>query len=111
MAIGPITGGPEWQVPGLSGELRIPAEPTQAGEAVGGGQGGSFGSFLSKQLSALDSTQQDASKAAMEVANGTASDPASAVMAIERAKLTMQLASQIRTKSVEAMTEVFRTTV
>jgi flagellar hook-basal body complex protein FliE len=32
-------------------------------------------------------------------------------MTIERAQLAMQLASQIRTKGVEALQEVFRTSV
>ena len=42
---------------------------------------------------------------------GAATDPASTVMTIERARLSMQLASQIRTKGVEALQEIFHTSV
>ena len=86
---------------------RHPAGPDRATAPA---QGGSFGSFLAKQVSQLDGMQDDAAKQAMSVADGTAEDPTAAVMSIERAKLAMQLASQIRTKSVEAINDVFRTT-
>ena len=45
------------------------------------------------------------------LATGQASDPTSVVMAVERAQLAMQLASQIRTKAVEAAQEIFHTQV
>ena len=48
---------------------------------------------------------------AVALANGTATDPTTAVMAVERAQLSMQLASQLRTKGVEAINDVFHTQV
>ena len=64
-----------------------------------------------KITAALDSIQQDAATASQQLATGQATDPSSTVMTIERARLSMQLASQIRTKGVEALQEVFRTSV
>jgi flagellar hook-basal body complex protein FliE len=106
-----FTRGPEWQIGGVGGaggDVAIDAAPG-AQPAEAGGK--SFGSFLSKQVQALDGMQDDAAKQSMSVADGTAEDPTAAVMSIERAKLAMQLASQIRTKSVEAINDVFHTTV
>ena len=92
--------GPEWQIGPLDG----PAQP-QATPANG------FGDLLGGALKGLDATQQDAAKAAQSLATGQATDPTSVVMAVERAQLAMQLASQIRTKAVEAIQDVFHTQV
>ena len=48
---------------------------------------------------------------AQALATGQASDPTAVVMAVERAQLAMQLASQIRTKAVEAAQDIFHTQV
>ena len=45
------------------------------------------------------------------LATGTATDPTAVVMAVERARLSMQLASQLRTKGVEAINDIFHTQV
>jgi flagellar hook-basal body complex protein FliE len=50
-------------------------------------------------------------KFAANLAAGTAADPSAAVMAIERARLAMQLAAQVRTKGVEALQEIFHTQI
>jgi flagellar hook-basal body complex protein FliE len=89
--------GAEWQI----GAVEAPAE---AG-AVGSGSG--FGNMLS----GLQATQTDAAQAAQDLATGQASDPTAVVMAVERAQLSMQLASQIRNKSVEAVQTLFSTQV
>ena len=73
--------------------------------------GGGFSSALGKQLTALSDLQTQGAEASQALAAGTATDPASVVMAVERARLSMQLASQLRTKGVEAINEVFRTQV
>jgi flagellar hook-basal body complex protein FliE len=92
--------GPEWQVGGAG-----PAQPP----AQGADQG--FGGMLTNALSSLEKTQTDAAGAAQSLATGTATDPTQVVMAVERARLAMQLASQIRTKGVEAFQDVFHTQV
>jgi flagellar hook-basal body complex protein FliE len=98
--------GLDWQVGPLDGGL-----PGQAGGPAGTGGGDGFGSALAQQVSKLSDLQSDAATASQELAAGTATDTSSAVMAIERARLSMQLASQIRTKGVEALTEVLRSQV
>jgi flagellar hook-basal body complex protein FliE len=94
--------GPEFRVDGLplAGEAG-----TQ--EATGAG----FGDVLGKSLQSLATTQNEAAEAAQALATGQASDPTAVVMAVERAQLAMQLASQIRTKAVEAAQDIFHTQV
>ncbi len=70
-----------------------------------------FSSVLGEQIGKLADLQADGASAAQALATGTATDPAQVVMAVERARLSMQLASQLRTKGVEAINEVFRTQV
>jgi flagellar hook-basal body complex protein FliE len=94
-----VAGGPEWAVGGVED---APATATK---------GASFGDLLGRQLSQLQSLQDDASTAATQLATGQATDPTSVVMAIERAQLAMQLASTVRTKAVESINDVFHTTV
>jgi len=93
--------GPEFRVDGLP----APAE-TGTGTA-----GAGFGDLLGKSLDSLAATQQEAAEAAQALATGQASDPTAVVMAVERAQLAMQLASQIRTKAVEAAQDIFHTQV
>ena len=96
--------GPEWTV-GTVGPLE---QPVQAGGAAGG-QG--FGGMLSNAISSLQQTQTDAAQASQALVSGTATDPTQVVMAVERARLSMQMASQIRTKAVEAYQTIFSTQV
>jgi flagellar hook-basal body complex protein FliE len=69
------------------------------------------GSVLTHQLDKLEGVQNDAAKASQDLATGQATDPEAVVMAVERARLSMQLASTLRTKAVEAFTDVFHTQV
>ncbi len=73
--------------------------------------GGSFGSMLSDQLSHLTNLQTDAAQQSRALADGTATDPSSVVTAVERAQLSMQLASQLRTKATDAINTIFQTQV
>jgi flagellar hook-basal body complex protein FliE len=91
--------GPEFQV--------APAAPSEPAPAAGTG----FGDVLGKSLESLAATQQEAATAAQALATGQAQDPTAVVMAVERAQLAMQLASQIRTKAVEAAQDIFHTQV
>jgi flagellar hook-basal body complex protein FliE len=105
MAIKGITGGvggPEWNVGALDGTPTAP----ETGSAAP-----SFGSMLGDQLSSLEKTQNQAADASRSLADGTATDPSSAVIAVERAQLSMQLASQLRTKGVDALQELLHTQV
>ena len=102
--------GAEWAIPSIDGT-------TAAGELAGGvegveGAGGKgFGSMLADQMQNLADLQTEAADASQKLATGQATDPTSVVMAIERAQLAMQLASTVRTKAVDAINDVFHTTV
>jgi flagellar hook-basal body complex protein FliE len=92
--------GPEWQV-----------DPTAPAAAQPAGAGAGFAGMLGKQVGALDGMQADAASASQALATGQAGDLNSAVMAVERARLAMQLAVQVRGKLVEAYQDVFHTQV
>jgi flagellar hook-basal body complex protein FliE len=91
--------GPEWQV----GSVDTPTQPS--------GGGGDFGAMIGQSLKSLQETQDSAAQASTDLATGKATDPTAVVMAVERAQLAMQLASQIRTKAVEAAQTIFQTQV
>ena len=93
-----VTSGAEWTV-----------APTQPTEAATNGEG--FGDMLAGAIGSLQKTQTDAAEASQALATGTATDPTQVVMAVERARLSMQMASQIRGKAVEAYNDIFHTTV
>jgi flagellar hook-basal body complex protein FliE len=100
--------GLEWQVPGIDGQ--IPDGAGAAGQA-GGADSGTFGDMLANQVQNLQGLQNDAAAQSQALATGQATDPSQVVMAVERARLGMQLASQIRTKLVEAQQDIFHTQV
>jgi flagellar hook-basal body complex protein FliE len=94
---------PEFRIDGIAGAGEETANPSADG--VG------FGDLLGKSLESLSTSQQEAADAAQALATGQAEDPTAVVMAVERAQLAMQLASQIRTKAVEAAQDIFHTQV
>ena len=102
---GMLTSGAEWNVGSVDGSAGAGA----AAPASGGGS--AFGTMLTDQLGKLEGTQDDAAKASQALATGQASDPEAVVMAVERARLSMQLASTLRNKAVEAFSDVFHTQV
>lgn len=107
-----VGSGSEFQVGSVGG--LSPSESTVDpsaldGTAATGGSG--FGSMLTNEVSKLSALQDQATTASQALADGTATDPTSVVMAVEKAQLAMQLAGQLRTKGVEAMTDIFHTTV
>jgi flagellar hook-basal body complex protein FliE len=95
-------GGPEWSVGGVS--------PVSATGNATSGSGSGFAGALGKALESVQSAQDDASSAVQGMVTGTG-DPTQAVMALERARLSMQLAGQVRTKAVEAFQDIFHTQV
>jgi flagellar hook-basal body complex protein FliE len=101
-----VVKGLDWNVGSVG---KLDGAPTTGTEGAGAGNG--FGGVLANQLSALEKTQTDAGSASRSLADGTATDPTAAIVAVERAQLSMQLASQLRTKGVEALQEIFHTQV
>lgn len=98
MAINGVSGA-DWQIP----DVEAPAATSDAGSG--------FGAMLGDSLKSLEATQNEAASASQALAAGTATDPTAVVMSVERAQLAMQLASQIRTKAVEAAQTIFQTQV
>jgi flagellar hook-basal body complex protein FliE len=94
-----VTAGAEWSVD--AGAAAPAQQPS----------GGGFGSMLAEQISNLEQMQTEGAAASQQLATGTAEDLPSVVSAVERAKLSMELASTVRTKAVEAYQEIFRTQI
>jgi flagellar hook-basal body complex protein FliE len=110
MGIGSVLpgGGADWNV-GSVGSLD--GTPTTDGIGPTQPASGGFGQMLGNQISALEKSQTEAADASRSLADGSATDPTQAIVAVERAQLSMQLAAQLRTKGVEALQELFHTQV
>ena len=100
-----LAKGAEWQI-GLGPEA---AQSAPGAEQATGGKG--FGSFLTQKVGELADLQNQAAQGAQALASGQATDPTQVVMAVEKARLSMQLASQVRTKATEAINDIFHTQV
>ena len=95
----PISGISPAGLGGLAAPT-APAPPTSGG--------GGFGSALMQSVDKLDALQKNADSQAQALATGRAQDVSSVAMEVERASLALQLASQVRTKLVDAYQEIFR---
>jgi flagellar hook-basal body complex protein FliE len=106
-AIGPL-GPSEWSVGSVGSVGPAPATGT---DALAGASGNSFSGTLTNAISSLEQTQLQGSSAAQGLATGQATDPTQAIASVENASLAMDLASQIRTKLVDATQNIFQTQV
>ncbi len=97
-----LTTGAEWSVEPITPGAADGATPTE---------GPGFGELLGAQVDRLTGLQEEAAQGSQALATGQATDPTSVVMSVERARLAMQLASQLRTKGVEAVNDIFHTQV
>jgi flagellar hook-basal body complex protein FliE len=105
-AIGPL-GPSEWSVGSVGSLGQDPAASVNGA----GGAGGSFGSALTGAINSLEQSQANATTASQQLATGQLTDPTQAITSVENASLAMDLASQIRTKLVDAVNTVFQTQV
>jgi flagellar hook-basal body complex protein FliE len=108
MPIDPVTMpllGPEFSVPGIDPAT---SSTSSTGAVEGAGEGKGFGALLKGELQKLGELQTQAATQSEALATGRAGDVTSVVMAVERAALGMQLATQVRNKAVEAYQEIFR---
>jgi flagellar hook-basal body complex protein FliE len=101
-AIGPL-GSSEWSVGSIDG---LGSGATTSTGATGSG---SFGDALTGAINSLEATQTQATTASQQLATGQLSDPTQAIESVENASLAMDLASQIRTKLVDDVQNVFST--
>lgn len=83
-----------------------PTKATQPSDPAGG-----FGSMLTNAIGDLEKTQNAAATQAQELATGQTNDLSSVITSVQEAQLSMQLASQVRNKAVEAYTEIFHTQI
>jgi flagellar hook-basal body complex protein FliE len=107
-AIGPL-GPSEWGVGSVGALGQDPAAAVNG--AAGATGNGSFGSALTGAINSLEQTQANATNASQQLATGQLTDPTQAITSVENASLAMDLASQIRTKLVQAVDTVFQTQV
>jgi flagellar hook-basal body complex protein FliE len=101
-----LTAGPEWQIAPIA-PPQAPGGAAPAPETDGTG----FGDVLAGAIGSLESTQTEAAEASRQLATGQLDDPTEAILAVERARLSMDFAAQVRNKAVEAYQEIFRTQV
>ena len=98
-----LAKGAEWNV-GLGADATTATQPAAV-------SGPGFGSVLSKEVGNLSALQDQAAQGAQALATGQATDANAVVMAVEKARLSMQLASQIRTKATDAINDILHTQV
>ncbi|MDX8153211.1 flagellar hook-basal body complex protein FliE [Patulibacter brassicae] len=91
--------------------ISTPPVELDGGQLVDPAGASAFGNVLSNAIGGLERTQQAAADGAAALASGTAENVESVVMAAEKAKLAMQMASTLRTKGVEALTTVLHTQI
>lgn len=76
--------------------------------ASGGAQG--FGETLERLIEATEASNRDANIAVVDMMSGTG-DVHDAMLAMQRADLTLQLTVQVRNKLVQAYQDIMRTPV
>jgi flagellar hook-basal body complex protein FliE len=109
IGIGPL-GANQFSVGGLGTSVPSPtATASGATSPAGGGQ--SFGAALTSAIGSLENTQAAASQAAQQLATGQATNPTTAVTAVENASLAMTYAAQIRSQIDNIATTLFQTQV
>ncbi len=109
IGIGPLGAG-QWSVGGLGTSVpSVTATANGASSTPGGAH--SFGAALSNAISALESSQAAGSQAAEQLATGQATNPTTAVTAVENASLAMTYAAQIRSQIDNVATTLFQTQV
>ena len=99
----PISG-----VAAVTGGAGVNPIASGAGVAATSGPNTDFAGMLSKGLESVQASQTNADNLAVQVANGTLTDPAQYTMAATEASLGLQLTMAIRNKAVEAFQEIMR---
>jgi flagellar hook-basal body complex protein FliE len=95
-------------VSAVSGVTGVSPVASTTGVAATSGTDTDFAGMLSKGLEGVQASQTNAGNLAVQVANGTLTDPAQYTMAATEASLGLQLTMAIRNKAVEAFQEIMR---
>ena len=83
----------------------VPSAETGASRSAGGAAG--FGDVLRQLMASVNATSQEANAAVSGMVDGT-TDVHEALIALQRADLSLQLTVQIRNKIVQAYQDVMR---
>ncbi|MFX4261957.1 flagellar hook-basal body complex protein FliE [Pelotomaculum propionicicum] len=86
----------------------FPLLPEKSGDNQGAGGEGSFSEVLSSALKRLNDTQVKADNLSLELLTGEVQDIHQVTIAMQEAKLSMQLAVEVRNKVIEAYQEISR---
>ncbi|MPM27080.1 Flagellar hook-basal body complex protein FliE [bioreactor metagenome] len=81
---------------------------TSPGSTAPAQPGKSFSQFLSNAIADVNTLQNNAEKASLDLAAGKIQDVSQAVIAAEKASIALQLTMQVRNKVVDAYQEVMR---
>ena len=92
----------------ISGLGGVNPVASTAGTTATSGPNTDFAGMLAKGLDSVQAAQTNADNLAVQVANGTLSDPAQYTMAATEASLGLQLTMAVRNKAVEAFQEIMR---
>ena len=92
----------------ISGLGGVSPVASTAGATAASGPNTDFAGMLAKGLDSVQAAQTNADNLAVQVANGTLSDPAKYTMAATEASLGLQLTMAVRNKAVEAFQEIMR---
>ena len=95
-------------ISGVTGLTGVNPVAATAGTAATSGPNTDFAGMLSKGLESVQASQTNADNLAVQVANGTLTDPAQYTMAATEASLGLQLTMAIRNKAVDAFQEIMR---
>jgi flagellar hook-basal body complex protein FliE len=81
---------------------------SRATEATEGASTSDFAAMLKDKLTSLNTQQADAASATQDMATGRVDDVAQTMLRIEQANVSLQMATQVRNKVIEAYQEVLR---
>ena len=93
----------------ITSSIATPIAPTTSGAKPTAAEGasGSFGDSLAKLVSSVETSDQAANTAIQGMIDGTG-DVHDAMIALQRAELTLQLTVQVRNKLVQAYQDIMR---
>ena len=96
----------------ITSSIAAPIAPSTATASPSAAQGapgatGSFGDSLAKLVNSVETSDQTANNAVQGMLDGTG-DVHDAMIALQRAELTLQLTVQVRNKLVQAYQDIMR---
>lgn len=84
---------------------------TDAVQKIGGGSADAFSGMLGQAVSKLNKDLVEGNRLEQMAASGQLEDPTAAIVAVQKADISLQLATQMRNKLVEGWQELSRMSV